>query len=117
MTSYLEHKGYMGTVDFSADDNCLFGQVIGINDLINYEAQSVDELREAFIEAVDDYLTTCEELGKDPNKHFKGVFNVRTGSPRHRTLAFLAHKKKMKLNEVVNKAIDYLIKNEDKVLQ
>ena len=117
MTNYLEYKGYIGTVEFSAEDNCLYGKVSGINDFVNYEAQTVDNLTNAFKEAIEDYLKTCEQLGKEPNKVFKGVFNVRAGSPRHRKLALIADKKKMKLNELVNIAFDYLIKNEDEVLQ
>ena len=117
MTNYLKHKGYFGTVEFSAEDNCLYGKVIGINDLVNYEAKSVKELTDAFGEAVEDYLGTCKKLGKEPDKFFKGVFNVRAGSPRHRKLALIADKKKIKLNELVNIAFDYLIKNEDEVLQ
>lgn len=34
MKNYLEHKGYQGTVEYSAEDECLFGKIIGINDLI-----------------------------------------------------------------------------------
>ena len=56
----LEYKGYLGTVEFSAEDNCLFGKIIGINDLISYEAQEVSELKEVFEEAVNDYLFTCK---------------------------------------------------------
>lgn len=58
MKNYLEYKGYLGTVEFSAEDNCLFGKIIGINDLINYEAQGVSELKEVFEESVNDYLET-----------------------------------------------------------
>lgn len=64
----LEYKGYLGTVEFSAEDNCLFGKIIGINDLISYEAQEVSELKEAFEEAVNDYLDICKELGKETIK-------------------------------------------------
>lgn len=117
MKNHLTYKGYLGTVEFSAEDNCLYGKIIGINDLVNYEAQSVEELKKVFEETVDDYLETCEVLGKEPNKLFKGVFNVRTSRAVHTYLAILAERKKMKLNEVVNVAFDYLIKNEDKVLQ
>ncbi|AFL80447.1 protein encoded in hypervariable junctions of pilus gene clusters [Aequorivita sublithincola DSM 14238] len=116
MTNYLKHKGYIRTVEYSAEDKCLYGKVIGINDLVNYEAQSVEDLTNSFNEAVEDYLKTCKQLGKEPDKYFKGVFNVRAGSTRHRKLAIIADKKKMKLNELVNVAFDYLIKNEDEVL-
>lgn len=56
MKNNLEYKGYIGTVDYSTDDNCFFGKIIGINDLVSYEAQTVSELREAFEQAVNDYL-------------------------------------------------------------
>lgn len=117
MTKHLEYKGYNGTVEYSAEDNCLFGKIIGINDLVNYEAESVNELKNVFNEAVEDYLTTCKKLGKQPEKHFKGVFNVRVNSSIHKNLALIADKNKMKLNELANVAFDYLIKNEDKILQ
>ncbi len=117
MADYLKHKGYMGSVEFNSEDSVLHGKIIGINDLVTYEGSSVDGLQQAFIDAVEDYLDTCKELGKEPNKYFKGVFNVRTSNERHRELAIIADKKKMKLNEVVNKAFDFLVNNEDKVLR
>ncbi|QTE21870.1 type II toxin-antitoxin system HicB family antitoxin [Polaribacter cellanae] len=116
MENYLKHKNYIGSVEFSAEDDILFGKIIGINDLVTYEAASVKELKKSFIEAVDDYLETCKSIGKNPDKFFKGVFNVRTPNTVHRRLAILAEKNKMKLNEVVNKAFDFLINNEDQVL-
>ncbi|WP_299672430.1 type II toxin-antitoxin system HicB family antitoxin [uncultured Polaribacter sp.] len=116
MENYLKYKEYYGSVEFSSEDNILFGKIIGINDLVNYEAESVEELRASFIEAVEDYIETCKLVGKEPNKFFKGVFNVRTPKGVHRHLAILAEKKKMKLNELVNKAFEFLIENEDQVL-
>ena len=74
------------------------------------------ELEHSFVEAVDDYLETCRELEKEPNRFYKGVFNVRTSKELHRDLAVMAEKKKMKLNELVNRAFDFLVKNEDKAL-
>jgi len=66
MKGYLKHKGYLGTVEFSADDNVLHGKIVGINDFVTYEASAVDELKEAFAESVDDYLQTCAEIAKEP---------------------------------------------------
>ena len=116
MADYLKHKDYLGSVEFSAEDGVLFGKIIGINDLVTFEANSVEGLQQAFNDAVEDYLETCKELEKEPNKFFKGVFNVRTSNERHRDLALIAEKKQMKLNELVNKAFDFLVNNEDKVL-
>jgi predicted HicB family RNase H-like nuclease len=72
MKNTLEYKGYLGTVEYSNEDNCLYGKIIGIDDLVNYEAQSVEE-------SVEDYLATCKEVNKEPNKKFKGVnYNLLT---------------------------------------
>lgn len=116
MGNHLKHLGYYGSVEYSSEDNILHGKIIGISDLVTYEAESVEELQKAFEEAVTDYLTTCEDLGKEPNKYYKGVFNVRTSSDVHAQLSLLAERNSIKLNEVVNRAFDYLIKNEDKVI-
>lgn len=94
MENYLKHKNYFGSVEFSSEENLLFGKIIGIDDLVTYEADSVKELKNAFIESVEDYLETCNSLGKEPDKFFKGVFNVRTSNAVHRHLAILAEKKK-----------------------
>ena len=117
MKNYLEHKGYIGTVEFSADDKVFFGKIQGINDLILFEGESVSELENSFIEAVDDYLETCKELGKEPNKTFKGSFNVRVNKKVHQKLFMLAAKKGMNLNQLVNKSLNFTVENEEAVLK
>lgn len=71
MNNYLEYKGYRGLIEFSNVDLVFFGTIAGINDLVTFEGTSVEEIKTAFREAVDDYLTTCIELGKKPEKEFK----------------------------------------------
>ena len=80
----LEYKGYLGTVEYSAEDHCLYGKLAFIRDLVNYEAVNVDQLESEFKTAVDDYLTDCKRLGRKPNVPFKGSFNVRTSPDLHR---------------------------------
>lgn len=64
----MEYKGYTGTVEFSAENNILFGKVTGINGLVSYEGESVSELCKDFESAVDDYLEMCKENGIEPQK-------------------------------------------------
>ena len=46
---YLEYKGYKGSVEYSREDNCLVGKVQGMGkDLIAYEGQTLDEIRQDF---------------------------------------------------------------------
>lgn len=116
MENYFKHNGYVGTIECSLEDNTLYGTIAGINDLVSYEGETISALKKAFVEAVDDYLAYCKEIGKEPNKPYKGVFNVRTSSQTHKQLADLATRKNMKLNQLANIAFDYLVNNEDKVL-
>jgi len=68
---YFEYKGYLGSCKVSIEDKCLHGKIEFINDLVNYEAQTTEELNEEFELAVDDYLMHCQEVGKSPDKTFK----------------------------------------------
>ena len=60
----MMHKGYAARVQYSEEDQCFVGHVAGIHDVIGFHGESVSELRAAFEEAVDDYLETCEKLGR-----------------------------------------------------
>ena len=101
----LQYKGYLGSVECSIEDDCLYGQILYVNDLINYEADSPTGLKRAFEAAVDDYLQTCEELGKKPEKAFKGSFNVRIPPELHREAAKQAMIYEESLNEFVAQAV------------
>src|SRR5438445_9965869 len=86
----LEYKGYYASLHFSSEDDVFYGKLLGIDDLVNFEGASVTELRKAFYEAVNDYLATCKELGKEPNKTYKGTFNVRIPADLHKSAAVYA---------------------------
>ena len=68
MSDLLSYKNYNGTVEFSKEDNCLFGKVIGIKSLISYEGASVKELEQDFHNAVDEYLEDCKERNIEHGK-------------------------------------------------
>lgn len=60
----LEHKGYTGSVQWSAEDNCYYGKVLGISDLVSYAGDDLEQLPQRFREAVDEYVGTLEVLKK-----------------------------------------------------
>jgi predicted HicB family RNase H-like nuclease len=103
--SYMEYKGYLGTVEYSAEDHCLYGKLAFIRDLVNYEGETVTELEQAFEASVDHYLTVCQQQGKQPNEPLKGVFNVRTSPELHRKAVLAAGDFEMSLNAFVSQAI------------
>ena len=112
MNDYLTYEGYLGAVLFSAEDEVFYGKVHGINDLVTFEGKSVEELKKSFEESIDDYLESCKELGKQPDKIFKGSFNIRISTELHRKAALISTKQKISLNDFVKKAIAYAIEHE-----
>ena len=105
MKNLLNYKGYFGSVEFSDEDNIFHGRIIGINDRITYEGDNVKSLRRDFNAAVDEYLDVCAELGKEPEKFYKGTFNVRIEPTLHRQLVVYSSSHGKSLNAVVEEAI------------
>ena len=106
--NYIEYKGYLGTVEFSSEDLVFHGKIHGINDLVTFEATSVEDLLSAFHKAVDDYLDICEQHGKKPEKAYSGQFNIRIDSLLHKQLSLHAAKEGVTLNQCVARALaDY----------
>jgi hypothetical protein len=62
MKDVIRYKGYLGSVHFDAEDEVFHGKIEGIQDLVTFEGQSVAELKNAFQEAVEDYLALCKPL-------------------------------------------------------
>lgn len=106
MKNQLEHKGYLGSVEFNAEDEVFFGKITGIRDLVTFEGDTVAKLKKAFKDAVDDYLVTCKQIGKDPDREFKGSFNVRVRPKIHRLAVMKSAAMKISLNQFVEKAIE-----------
>jgi predicted HicB family RNase H-like nuclease len=106
MSDSMTYKGYIGTVRYSEEDEVFHGKIEAINDLIMFEGTSVKALKKAFHEAVDDYLETCKEMGRAPQKPFKGSFNVRIPSDLHRKAVERATRMGVSLNQLVQKALE-----------
>lgn len=102
----LEHKGYQGSVEIDVETGVLFGKILFVTDLVTYEATTVPALQNEFRAAVDDYLETCQQLGRDPQQPCSGLFNVRVGPTLHRAAAIRAQKDGVKLNAVMVSALE-----------
>jgi len=117
MTDYLKYKDYLATINYSAEDDVFHGRIFGINDLITFEGTSIAGLKKAFQEAIIDYLETCREIGKAPEKSYKGVFNVRVPANLHKKAALVATKNSITLNEFVKAALMYAVDHEKDISQ
>lgn len=60
----MTYKNYYGGIDFSIEDKCYHGKLLGVKDLISYEGNNIDKLKEEFKKAVDDYIEICEKIKK-----------------------------------------------------
>lgn len=98
----LKYKGYTGSVDYSEEDNCLYGKVLGMSkDNITYEGQDVDELRRDFEGAIDDYLALCKANGKEPRTPYSGNLNIRITPEIHSRIAMMAMQAGVTINAFI----------------
>jgi len=102
----LQHKNFIGTFNYIEDESILYGKIEGITDLITFEGQGIKEIKEAFKEAVEDYISLCDEVGKEPLKSFKGSFNVRLSPKLHRQVSMEAIKHNMNLNQFIQTTLE-----------
>lgn len=106
MKDVIIYKDYIGSVHYNTEDEVFYGKLEGVNDLISYEGSSVSELKSAFEEAVDDYLELCKLNGKEPEKVYKGSFNIRIKPELHKLAAQRALIEGKSLNQYIEEAIE-----------
>jgi predicted HicB family RNase H-like nuclease len=98
----LKYKGYSGTVEYSEEDNCLFGKIIGMSkNVITYEGKTVEELKTDFVTGIDLYLDSCKEQGIKPQKPYSGSLNIRIPSEVHSQLALKAQMTGRSINAII----------------
>lgn len=113
MNNILEYKNYHARIEFDEEDMLFVGEVFGIQDSLNFHGTSIPELVESFHQSIDDYLEFCKEIGKNPDKEFKGTFNVRIDPELHREVAVAAEKEGTTLNKYVENAIRSAVNKEE----
>ena len=102
----LQYKGYHAKIVFDNETFSLRGKIEGINDLVNFESKDLNTIEQEFHDAVDDYLELCKEVGKKPEKEYKGTFNVRISPELHKKIALMASKNGDTLNKTIEKALE-----------
>jgi len=105
----MEYKGYVAKVEFDDEANIFHGEVVNIRDVVTFQGRSVDELRLAFEESVDDYLAFCAERGEEPEKPFSGRFVVRLSPEQHRQISLAAKRAGKSLNAWVIERLTYTV--------
>jgi predicted HicB family RNase H-like nuclease len=95
----LQYKGYAARIEFDAKDEIFVGHIAGIRDIIGFHADTVEDLKAAFRESVDDYIETCAKIGKSPEKPYSGKVMFRIDPEVHARAAKAAELAGKSLNE------------------
>ncbi len=105
-TGTMTHQGYSARIEYDDADGIFFGRIAGIRDGVTFHADTVDGLRAAFREAVEDYVETCRKIGKAPQKAYSGQMMFRVDPELHRRAANAAELAGKSLNQWAEEVLD-----------
>lgn len=106
----IEYKGYQASVTY--EDEHLFIHVLHIEDFLSVECDCASDVEGKFENLIDEYLHDCDESGDEPDRPFKGTFNVRIGSALHREAVMVATRGDQSLNSWIASAIEQKIESD-----
>ena len=106
MNNFLNYKNYMARVEFDPEDRIFFGRIAGLNDIITFQGETVNELISGFEEAVDDYLATCQKLGDEPNQPCSGNLLLKLSIETHAAIMAAAVHSGKTINEWANDVLN-----------
>ncbi len=113
----LKYKGFIGSVNFSEADGVFFGKIEGIDGLVNFEGASIQEITEAFHNAVEDHIAFCKKQGIPPRKSYSGNLNIRISPATHNSIADYAAEAGITINAFIRRALEKAVENPAAVME
>lgn len=112
VSNIMIYKGYIGSVEFCGNDKMLYGQVLGISELIDYKGSSVDEIRADFERKIDEHIETDREHGNVEQYYGSNVISIQLDVATIIKIKRLARKEHKTANEFIvqclkEKLLDY----------
>ncbi len=101
----MTYKGYAAKIEYSDEDECFIGHIIGIQDIVGFHGDTVQALKDAFIEAVDDYLETCRLVKKAPQQPLSGHLILNIPPEIHAAIASAAQAQGKSINQWAAEAL------------
>lgn len=102
----LKYKGYIGSVEYCEEDECLYGKVLGMDgNQITYEGTSIEELKADFEGAIEFYIECCHDRGVEPLKPHSGKLLLTMPTELYSKVADAASSTGSTINEFINKTI------------
>ena len=105
----IQYKGFVGRIEYDDEAGIFHGEVINLRDVITFRGESVQQLRQALQDSVEDYLEFCAARGEEPERPFSGKFIVRIDPELHRQLFVLAKKRDTSINKLVSEAVEKIL--------
>ena len=102
----MNYKGYSARIEYDDEDAIFTGRIAGFRDRVGFHADTVEGLRVAFHEAVEDYIETCAKIGKEPQKTYSGQVMFRVSPEIHRKAALAAELSGKSLNQWAEEVLD-----------
>jgi predicted HicB family RNase H-like nuclease len=109
MKDAIKYKDFLGSVHYAAEDEVFYGKIEGIDDLITFEADNVQDLKKAFEFMVDEHIKDSEKEGVPLKKSYKGSLNIRIPGNLHEKASELAMINGISLNQFIQQAIQHEI--------
>lgn len=102
----LKYKGYTGYVEFDDESGIFHGEILDLRDVITFRGKSVEEIKIAFRDSIDDYLEFCKERNEKADKPFSGRLMVRLPPRLHRKVYISARREGKSLNQWIAEKLD-----------
>ncbi|TIH19867.1 type II toxin-antitoxin system HicB family antitoxin [Marinifilum sp. JC120] len=106
----IQYKGYLGKFEYDPDADIFHGEVINLKDVITFQGRSIDELKTALADSVEDYLDFCREEGDKPEKPYSGKVHLRIKPELHREAAAAAAISGKSLNAWISDTLNERVK-------
>ena len=105
------YEGYHGVFEYDPEADIFHGEVVNLSDVITFQGRSIDELKHALEDSVEDYLEFCAAKGQKPEKPYSGRFNVRLAPELHQRIAVEAAASGKSLNGWVAEALQSAVRH------
>ena len=102
----MTYKGYQGRFEYDQDADIFHGEVLHLNDVVTFQDRSLDELKKALADSVEDYLLLCKEVGKEPKRPYSGKFNILISPELHQKIAKKAADEGVSLNSWISHTLE-----------
>ncbi len=102
----MRYKDYSARIEYSDEDSCFVGHIANIRDIVGFHGKSVDELKKAFQDAVNDYLETCKKTNQPPQKPYSGRLMLRVPPKTHEAISIAASVNGKSINQWASEKLE-----------